>query len=332
MEAEDVLFSHPFPVAIVGRGGEIKKVNQKFELLLNRSEKFLKGKRVSELFSSQELQSQIERSFNQEIEILGFRLKNFFVHLSPFFVSSKKEGVFLIFEPAPENPFSADFLLFLKGLSHEIRNPLGGIKGAAKLFKELKVYDEELAGVIVSEVERIERLLNQITTGYDFSRPSFKCENLHRLIQNAVNLFSHRIEKEGVEVNYLFDPSLPEIPVDPDKLSQAFVNLVKNALEAMENSSKKELTVETGYAIRPAGFIFVKFKDSGEGMDEEELSRFGTPFFTTKERGTGIGTFVVKEVVKGHGGELRVRSEKGKGTEITILLPIKRRDGENPCG
>ena len=332
MEAEDVLFSHPFPVAIVGRGGEIKKVNQKFELLLNRSEKFLKGKKISELLASKELQSQIERSYDEEMEILGLRLGELFVHLSPFFVSSKKEGVLLIFEPAPKSPFSAEFLPFLKGLSHEIRNPLGGIKGAARLFMELKVYDEELASVIVSEVERIERLLNEVTRGYDFSTPSFKCENIHRLIQRAVNLFSHQISRQGVKVSYLFDPSLPELPVDSDKLLQAFVNVVKNALEALEGSEVKELKIETGYAIRPAGFIFVKFKDTGVGMGQEELTRFGVPFFTTKEGGTGIGSFIVKEVVKGHGGELRVKSSKGEGTEITILLPIKRRDGENPCG
>ncbi len=331
MELEDLLFSHPFPLVIVNQKGEIEKVNQKFELFVNRSEKYLKGRNLGELLTSPHLLKQIERSYRQEIEIIGYRLGENFVHLSPFFVSSVKRGVLVIFEPAPENPFRGDFHLFLKGLSHEVRNPLGGIKGAAKLFKELKVYDEELATVIISEVERIERLLKEITGSYDFSKPSFRCENIHKVVQNAVNLFSHKISSLGVKVNYLFDPSLPEIPIDPDKLTQAFVNIVKNALEAMEKSEVKELTVETGYAIRPADFIFVKFTDTGKGMDEEELKNLFLPFFTTKERGTGIGSFIVREIVKGHGGEVKVRSEKGKGTQVTVLIPMKRKDGKNPC-
>lgn len=331
MELEDLLFSHPFPLVIVNERGEVEKVNQKFELFLNRSEKFLKGKRLSSLLSSREIESQVERSFREEMEIIGYRFRESYVHFSPFFVSSVKKGVLVIFEPAPENPFTGDFLLFLKGLSHEIRNPLGGIKGAAKLFKELKVYDEELVEVIISEVERIERLLNDITGSYDFSKPSFRCENIHKVIQKAVNLFSHKISVMGVKVNYLFDPSLPEIPVDPDKLTQAFVNIVKNALEAMEDVELKELTVETGYAIRPADFIFIKFKDTGVGMGEEELKNLFLPFFTTKERGTGVGSFIVREIVKGHGGEIRVKSKPGEGTEITVLIPMKRRDGKNPC-
>jgi len=332
LELEDLLFSHPFPLVIVNRRGEVEKVNQKFELFLNRSEKFLKGKRLGQILSAPEIDRQVERSFKDEMEIIGYRFRESFVHFSPFFSSSVKKGVLVIFEPAPENPFSGDFLLFLKGLSHEVRNPLGGIKGAARLFKELKVYDEELVDVIISEVERIERLLNDITGSYDFSKPSFRCENIHKIIQKAVNLFSHKISLLKVNVNYLFDPSLPEIPVDPDRLTQAFVNIVKNALEAMEESAVRELTVETGYAIRPADFIFVKFRDSGRGMDEEELKNLFLPFFTTKERGTGIGSFIVREIVKGHGGEIKVKSEKGKGTEITVLIPMKRRDGKNPCG
>ena len=329
MELEDLLFSHPFPLVIVNQKGEVEKVNQKFELFLNRSEKYLRGRKLSQLLSSPEIDKQIERSFKGEIEVIGYRLKDTFVHFSPFFVSSVKKGVLVIFEPVPENPFAGNFHLFLKGLSHEIMNPLGGIKGAAKLFKELKVYDEELANVIIGEVERIERLLKDISKGYDFSKPSFKHENIHRVIQKAINLFSHRINSMGVKVNYTFDPSLPEIPVDPDKLTQAFINIVKNALEAMENSKRRELTVETGYAIRPADFIYVNFLDTGRGMDEEELDNLFLPFFTTKEKGSGLGLFIVREIVKGHGGEVRVKSEKGVGTQVTVLIPMKRRDGKD---
>jgi len=331
LELEDLLFSHPFPLAITDGEGVVVKVNQKFELLLNKSEKFLKGKEISKLLGCPELKERVKRSFEEEVEFLGYRFKDKYIHLSPFFSSSVKKGVLAIIEPVPESPFTENVNLFLKGLSHEIRNPLSGIKGAAKLFKELKSYDEELTNVIIQEVERIERLLNEITRSYDFTKPNFKCENIHKIIQKAVSTFSHKISQLSVKVNYNFDPSLPEIPLDSDKLTQAIVNVIKNALESMEDSKNRVLTVQTGYSIRPADFIFVKFIDTGKGMEEEEVKNFFLPFFTTKEKGTGIGTFILKEIVKGHGGEVKVKSKKGKGTEITILLPMKRKDGKNPC-
>ena len=107
-------------------------------------------------------------------------------------------------------------------------------------------------------------------------------------------------------------------------MTQAVLNVVKNAIEAVEESEKREITVETGYAIRPSGFIFIKVTDTGKGMEEEELRKFGLPFFTTKERGSGLGTFIVKEVIKGHGGEVKVESSPGKGTSVKLLIPMKR--------
>ena len=324
VEFEDLLFSLPFPAAITDSAGHIERVNQKLESLSNRSFKFLKGKKLSEVLSVPELSGLINKSFRESIEIRGFRKGNLVFHVSPLFTPSKKAGVVVLVEPSRGSPFEEDITMFLKGLSHEIKNPLSGIKGAAKLFKELKSYDEELAQVIVEEVERIERLLKNITKSFDFSKLSFKNENIHRIIQQVLNLFAPELRKKGIEVKFLFDPSLPEIPVDVDKLTQAILNVVKNAIEAVTESDRKEISVETGYAIRPSGFIFIKVKDTGHGMGEEEIKNFGLPFFTTKERGSGLGSFIVKEVVKGHGGELKVNSHPGRGTEVKILIPMKR--------
>ncbi len=324
VEFEDLLFSLPFPAVITDELGKIQKVNQKFESLSNRSFKFLKGRNISEVLRIEELPSLIEKSYRETIEIRGFRKGELIFHISPLFTPSKKVGVVVLIEPCSLSPFEEDITLFLKGLSHEIKNPLSGIKGAAKLFKELKSYDEELAQVIVDEVERIERLLKDITRSFDFSKLSFRNENIHKIIQQVFNLFAHQISEKGIKVNFLFDPSLPEVPVDVDKMTQAVLNVVKNAIEAVEESEVKEITVETGYAIRPSGFIFIKVKDTGRGMDGEEIKKFGLPFFTTKEKGSGLGSFIVKEVIKGHGGEVKVESSPGKGTSVKLLIPMKR--------
>ena len=324
VEFEDLLFSLPFPAVITDRTGRIEKVNQKFESFSNKSFKFLNGRNIGDILEIKELSSLIEKSFDETIEIIGFRKGNYTFHISPLFTPSKKVGVIVLIEPCVASPFEENITSFLKGLSHEIKNPLSGIKGAAKLFKELKSYDEELAQVIVYEVERIERLLKNITKSFDFTRLSFRKENIHKIIQQVFNLFSPQIKEKGIQVKFFFDPSLPDVPVDVDRMTQAVLNVVKNAIEAVEDSRIKEITVETGYAIRPSGFIFIKIKDTGKGMDEEELQRFGIPFFTTKEKGSGLGAFIVKEVIKSHGGEVKVRSSPGKGTEIKLLIPMKR--------
>jgi len=333
LKAEDLLFSHPFPVVVTDGEGKIKLVNQKFEALVNRSQKYLKGKYLFSLLEGGEkLKKHLLEAYNKSIDVLGVRLGDRYFSFSPLYVSNNLKGVVVVVEPAGELSFGEDILLLLKGLSHEIRNPLGGIKGAAKLFKELSSYDEELVNVMIEEIERIERLLNDVVRSFDFSSLSFKKENIHRLIQQAVELFSSRISEMDIEILYRFDPSLPEIPVDADRLLQALINLIKNAIEAMEECPRRILKLETGYAIHPSGFIFIKVSDTGKGMDSEELKNFSLPFFTTKEKGLGLGSFIVREVVKGHGGELKVESRKGEGTSVTLLLPMKREDGKDSCG
>ena len=330
MRVEDLLFSLPLPVALTDGEGKISYVNQKMEIFLNRSLKYLKGKRISEFFKNREgIEEQIKKSYTELLEIFGFRDGNYTLSFAPLYVSSKVEGVIVIVQHESNSPFEKDFTLLLRGISHEIRNPLGGIKGAARLLSALEKYDKELVSVILEETERIERFLNNIVRVFDFSKLSFSKKNIHEIVQNVVKLFEHEIKKHKVKVIYDFDPSLPEIALDSDRITQAIINIFKNAIEALIDSKNRIIKIETGYAIQPSGFIFIKILDTGCGMDEKELKNFLLPFFTTKERGTGLGTFIANEIVKSHGGELKVKSKKGVGTEITILLPMRRSDGEN---
>jgi len=325
LTGEDLLFSFPFPVVLTDGEGRIIHANQKFESLVNRSLRYLKGEFFQSFFSpSEEIRKKIKDSYEKLVEIFGFKVENFYFNFSPFYSSSVVEGVVIVVQPANDTPFDKDITLFLKGLSHEIRNPLGGIKGAARLFQKLKIYDEELVDVLIKEAERIERLLDNVVRSFDFSNLNFKSVNIHKILQDVSALFKEKIEKLGVQLVPLFDPSLPEIPLDQDRIMQAFINFFKNSLEALEECGEKKIVIETGYAIHPSGFIFVKFKDTGVGMDEEVLKNFTTPFFTTKERGTGLGTFIACEIVKRHGGEVKVQSRIGEGTEVTVLLPMKR--------
>ena len=334
MKAEDILFSVPFPVAITDGTGKVVTVNQKFESFLNRSLKYLKGKKLSAFFGNPEkVDENISRAFNNLVEILGFKDGEYFLSFAPLFVSSKVAGVVVVVHPAGWHSFGWEITFMLKGLFHEIRNPLGGIKGAVKLLQSMRSYDEELVEVVLEEAERIERLLDDVARGFDFTALSLKPVNIHRIVQSVVKLFEGELREKGIEVIYDFDPSLPDVLLDSDRITQAFMNLFRNAIEAVEKSSVKLVRLETGYAIHPSGFFFVRIKDTGVGMSEEDLKNLFVPFYTTKETGTGLGAFIAAEIVKMHGGEIKVRSGKGDGTEVTLLLPMKVRDGEDSrCG
>ncbi len=321
---DDILFSLPFPAVLLNPSGEIVYVNQKFESFVNKSFKFLKGKLLKEILKCPGLDKALKKAFSETMEIYGIGCNDVSLFVSPLFRSSEKEGLLVLINKL-NSPFEEDITLFLKGISHEIKNPLSGIKGASELLLKLKSYDEELLKAILSEVKRIESLLSNILSSFDFSKLNVKEENFNKVVKDVCDSLLPIFKAKGATLKLLFDPSLPEVPLDSDRFKQAVFNLLKNSLEAVENSKVKEVRVETGYAIRPAGFVYVKISDTGCGMDEETLKKYGSPFFTTKDRGTGIGTFVAKEIVKAHGGELSVESSPNRGTTVTILIPMREK-------
>jgi two-component system nitrogen regulation sensor histidine kinase GlnL len=276
---DDILFSLPFPAVLLNPSGEIVYTNQKFESLVNRSFKYLRGKALREIFHCSDLDSALKKAFKNTIEVHGINCGRFSFFVSPLFSLSQKVGLLVLINEL-NSPFEEDITLFLKGLSHEIRNPLSGIKGASELLLRLKFYDEELIKTIISEVKRIESLLSNILNAFNFSHLNFKKENFNKVIKEVCDSFLPVLKTEEVNLKLLFDPSLPEIPLDSVRFKQAFFNLLKNSFESLKESPKKEIYVETGYAIRPSGFVYVKISDTGCGMDEETLKGYGTPFFT----------------------------------------------------
>jgi two-component system nitrogen regulation sensor histidine kinase GlnL len=218
------------------------------------------------------------------------------------------------------------------GIAHEVRNPLGGIRGAAELIG-MNSKDErsrKAASLIVGEVDRISGLVEELMVFARGDRLEYKGVNIHRLLDTLLELARLERGHESIVIVRRYDPSLPEFDADEARLQQVFLNLVRNAMQAMEGQGGR-LTVSTGMTLehrlvgldgRAHSTVRIRIQDEGPGIPEAILGRLSTPFFTTKPKGTGLGLSVARHWVRRHGGRLRVDSVLGEGTRVDVDLPL----------
>jgi len=219
------------------------------------------------------------------------------------------------------------------GIAHEVKNPLGGIRGAAELL-QLSAKDDrarKTAGLIVHEVDRIAGLVDELMIFARGDELELESLNIHRPLNALLDLLELERGYETIEIERLYDPSLPELLADPTRLQQAFLNLARNAMQAMEETGGK-LTLSTRMTLdnrlvgpdgRAQPTIEVVFQDNGPGIPSEIQHRLATPFFTTKRKGTGLGLAVARHWIRRHGGRLKIESVEGEGTRITVDLPLR---------
>jgi two-component system nitrogen regulation sensor histidine kinase GlnL len=218
------------------------------------------------------------------------------------------------------------------GLAHEIKNPLGGIKGAAQLLKREVNHNQSLvqyADIVVREVDRVDRLIEQLL---DLSQPAkldLGAVNIHEILDEVLLLERQAVQEWNVVVKKNFDPSLPPIQGDRARLTQVFLNLVKNAIQAMNGRGTLTVTtrIETDFHIREQGrergkFIWVDIEDDGPGITDEDLPQIFSPFFSTKNGGTGLGLSICYRIIKEHGGVIRVDSREGAGASFKVSLLV----------
>lgn len=213
------------------------------------------------------------------------------------------------------------------GLAHEIRNPLGVIKGSAEtLAKKLPPSEAlaiELAGYISSEVNRLNALVSRFL---DFARPlrlERRPADIPPLVDRALKSAHDRWPDAKVEVERADSANLPQVPVDAELCEQVFANLVFNAYQAMANQGGKlRVRVAPAQADGRRG-VEVSFEDSGTGIAPDVREQIFNPFFTTKKEGVGLGLSIVSKIVDEHRGSISVTSEPGRGACFRIFLPAE---------
>lgn len=204
-------------------------------------------------------------------------------------------------------------------ISHEIRNPLGIIRSSAELLKKKMDRlepDNPISDVIIEEANR----MNSIITGFlDYARPNpvrpVHCRVSDILLKNKT-FFAPELENGNYDLRIETAPGLPEIDADPDLLYQAFMNLILNAMQAMPEGGKIHIRI-----LHDDDKIRILFEDDGPGLDTVTLQKIKEPFFTTKEKGTGLGLGIVEKIILAHGGTLDFFNRAEGGLRVVVSFP-----------
>jgi two-component system NtrC family sensor kinase len=209
------------------------------------------------------------------------------------------------------------------GVAHEVNNPLQAIQTNLEMaledLDEQRPVDRELLDFAKQDVQRIEGIVSRLL---DFARPAqveLKAVNLNELVREVLTLAGKQLEHAHVKVQTALTARRAVLG-SADQLKQVILNLVVNAMEAMPNGG--ELTIHTEDA---SDAVILKVRDTGTGIQADELPKVFDPFFTTKPDGTGLGLSVTYSIIEGHGGQIEVRSEPGVFTEFTVCLPVAER-------
>ncbi len=379
---EHILSSMTGGVITINRDGIITTFNTAAEAILGYGSREVAGKRLEEIFpegeENKKMSSIISSALNEgktfssgEIRVRPKRKQPLSIGITTSLLKDKQGillGVVVTFKNLAdikrleEQMRRADKLAALgslaAGVAHEIRNPLGSVKGLAQLLQE--GLDREgtmrsYARTIVREVDRLDKVVQELLS---FAQPHDKefeaqATDLGKVIDEALLLARHDIAQDKIKVIREYKEDLPPLYADPMRLQQAFLNLMLNAFQAMPEGGELRISTGTrekkrpvpldrharvlqakhltgpGRAIGEEGeeFVEVQFSDSGEGISPEDMKRLFDPFFTTRKDGSGLGLAITHQIVSAHYGYIDVDSQPGKGTTFTVGLPLGRSGG-----
>jgi two-component system nitrogen regulation sensor histidine kinase GlnL len=342
-------------VIVIDREGLVILMNPAAEEIAGVSRRISNGQAFSLLFKGEEpLLEMVGKSaasgmtFSDHENIVvrkGGRLTPVNVTVSPLLkADGEKAGVIVLLrdltnireleEAVRKSDRLSSLGALAAGLAHEIKNPLGGIKGAAQLLEMELAEDDELrecTRVVLKEVQRVNRIVEELLELASPRKLNLVGVNLHKILAHIVFLQQRAVEGKPVIFQRQLDPSIPPIIADEERLTQLFLNLIKNAVEAVGNSGLITIAsrVVAEYSMTHKGerrsrLVAVEISDNGPGMGREVLENLFTPFYTTKEKGTGLGLAICQKIVAEHRGMIRVDSEEGRGATFTILLPLNQ--------
>jgi PAS domain S-box-containing protein len=345
---ESIIQSIGSGIIITEMNDTITYINRAGERMLGYSKEELMGKPFS-IFSLREKQSMIPSFLNNPDDLdtrkegwmrkndhtefpVGFTINN---HLS---IRGERIGKIVVFRDLTnvykiqEEILRMDRLVSLgklaSGIAHELRNPLAGIKTTAQALGEEMSGDDSRREYLHRITKEIDRLNDLLKTFFSFAKPQ-NLNLVHCHIEDIINeiipFLIKEIADKGIRFIEIFHPQLPKIKVDKTQMHQVFLNLFLNAIQSMPNGG--ELKIEANPVVSSylegfkENFIKVVISDTGRGIPPHIVHKIFDPFFTTKFKGIGLGLSITYQIIKKHGGTIKVESQWEKGTSFVINLP-----------
>jgi two-component system sensor histidine kinase HydH len=209
------------------------------------------------------------------------------------------------------------------GISHEIRNPLGIIRSSAELLKK-KLNSLDPSNTIPEIiVEESTRLNNIITDFINYARPrtpNLSACRVEEVVEKNLTFLASQIKNQGYTIHTQFQNHLPEIMADSSMLYQSFLNILINAMQAMPEGGTISIEIGASDSV-----VHLFFDDQGPGIPDHVMDKIWDPFFTTKEKGTGLGLGIVKNIIESHGGSIQIMNLMPQGTRVVVELPAGQR-------
>ena len=207
------------------------------------------------------------------------------------------------------------------GISHEIRNPLGIISSTAELLKQKlgrSGPEVELADVVFQEVNRLNSIVSDFLSFARPQEPNFMPCKVDEVIDKNLTFLAPEARKNGYRIHKRFATDIPEIQADPGLLYQAFLNILMNAMQAMPEGGDIYIELSTRKHA-----LTIRFADEGHGIPDQILHRIWEPFFTSKDKGSGLGLPIVKKIIEGHAGAIEVDTGPEGGGQVMVTLPVE---------
>ena len=336
-------------VLLLDKRGSVTFINKTGEEFFRRSNQEILGKGLTDLYPGARALAALAKKAMKELRSFSIKdteakingISRVDVHISPFIVDDRCEGVLLSLREnlsiaEREDPFFDSLVFLLGAIAHEIKNPLGGIKGAAQLLKRKLMKEGEVSpgaddvdeyiNLIIRETDRLNTVLQNYLTMS--KRSVLQQVNVHEVLEKAISIMDLSLKNGKISLHRFYDPSLPRVFGDGGKLLQVFLNIVKNALEAMpRGGTLSVMTRPSGEYVVQNGQIkrwaVISLRDTGIGIPKNEMQKIFLPFYTKKKRGTGLGLALSKKIIKDHDGFIKVeRPDSGKGTVFHIYIPF----------
>jgi len=331
-------------IASCGEDMIVERVNAAFEDLFAVSRRRVIGSSVSEVvFADNKIVTIVRRAFNnqsryslREVELTRPHGLEVDVTITPYIAGGKQKVLIelnrmdrlnRLIRESNGTDIQETNRLMMRSLSHEVKNPLAGIRGAAQLLEtELETDQKEFTQVIIKETDRLTNLVSRVMGSH--KRFDMEEVNIHYIVEHVSRLLGSAAEDGSLEIKKDYDPSLPEFMGDDEQMMQAVLNIANNAIESQ--ASKRKATIgfrtrlERGFTIKKVFYrqvIKLQIWDEGPGVPEEIKDIVFNPMITGRPEGTGLGLSISQEVVQRHDGLITLEEYQGK-TCFSIYLPL----------